>query len=317
MPAESIASKISDAHIARFARRASWLRRAAYFILFVIFLLIVAGALVYQQAASIAARDVGGAAVAPTHFSMEELNITKRSLEEELRLLGETRDAYRQQYEVAQRTLSEVLAIESQFNTKEGEYQLLLVKIDEFERTGLPVNINSITTLEELRAARASAVKHSNTIRSFLEAQRERLAGGGGSQADLNQTELRFQTVNGTLELLNQKIETYQVRSGAEADAGADDLPIIVQTNITRFGTLIIIIFFISILVPIYRYNIQSAAFYDAVADALVLNRDTGSGDLSSLVEVLTPTVGFGKGPASPIQHSAELIKAIGRSRTN
>ena len=42
---------ISEVHVRRFALRAAWLRRAAYLILFVIFCLIVAGALVYQLAA--------------------------------------------------------------------------------------------------------------------------------------------------------------------------------------------------------------------------------------------------------------------------
>ncbi len=315
MPDELTSTAINEAHIDRFTRRARWLRRAAYFILFVIFLLIIAGALVYQQAADIAARDVGVETAAPTHFSLDELNITKKTLEEEIRLLKATLEAYEQQYEVAQTTLLEVLAAHSQYSKKEGEYQLLLVKIDEFTRTGQPVNINSISTFDELRAARDKAVEQLEYVRRILELSRRRLERGAGSVADVNQAELQFQNVNGTVELLNQQLETYQIRQGAEADATTVDLPIVVQTNITRFGTLIIIIFFISILVPIYRYNIQSAAFYDAVADALVLSRDTGSGDLMSLVEVLTPTVGFGKGPASPIQQSTELIKALGRSR--
>jgi hypothetical protein len=43
----------------------------------------------------------------------------------------------------------------------------------------------------------------------------------------------------------------------------------VIEPNITRFGTMIIVSFLVSILVPLYRYNIRLAAFYQARADGL------------------------------------------------
>lgn len=306
---------ISDAHIERFAQRATWLRRAAYLIIFVIFILIVAGALVYQQAANIAARDVGGG-VEPTHSSLEELNITKDSLEKEIGLVTKTRDAFRDQFEVGQRTLLEVLDIESQLSVLTGKHALLLTKIEAFGKSGAPVNVNSISTLEELTAARDNLAEFSVIVETITKLVKERVERGSGSRADATLAEQRLQSVIGNLQLLNQRIDSFAVQDDTAGTPGSAELPIIIQTNITRFGTLIVIFFFISILVPIYRYNIQSAAFYDAVSDALILVRDTGDGDISSLIGVLTPSVSFGKSPETPIQQSAELAKLLARSRS-
>ena len=308
-------SGIEDLHIRRFAQRATWLRRAAYFILFVIFVLIVAGALVYQQAGAIAARDVGSGAAAPTHASLEELAITRESLERELALAREQRDSYRQQYEVGQRTLLEVLNLESQYHALESRHALLLLKIDEFRKTAAPVNINVPTTLEELNAVRDATQAFADNLRRIVDVMQRRLEAGGGSTADLAQARQQLENVNGNLQLLNQKIENFQVARAGEPESVTADLPVIIHTNITRFGTLIVIFFFISILVPIYRFNIQSAAFYDAVSDALLLIRDTGKGELTELVAALTPAVGFGKAPRTPIQEGAELVKTLARSR--
>lgn len=46
-------------------------------------------------------------------------------------------------------------------------------------------------------------------------------------------------------------------------------IPFLIQTSVTRFGPMLIILFFVSILVNLYRYNIRLAAFYDARADAI------------------------------------------------
>lgn len=304
---------IDEVHIRRFARRAAWLRRAAYFILFVIFLLILAGALVYQQAGVIAAREVGTSDA--THSSLDQLQTTKQTLEKEIELLTETRDAYAQQFEVGQRTLLEVLDVESNLSTLKGRYDLLLVKIKDFTKTGEPVNINSISTLEELTAARNNALEFSKFVEQITDTLERRLEAGVGSRADLTQAKQRLQGVTGNLQLLNQRIDSFVPKRELSAEAAAPELPIIIQTNITRFGTLIVIFFFIAILVPIYRYNIQSAAFYDAVSDALLLIRDTGDGDIASLVGVLTPSVNFSKSPATPIEQSVELVKALARSQ--
>jgi len=63
----------------------------------------------------------------------------------------------------------------------------------------------------------------------------------------------------------------------------------LVQTNITRFGTIVMIIFLVSILTPLYRYNIRLATYYDAHGDILqLLDTKIGSVGFIDLAQALT-----------------------------
>jgi len=53
------------------------------------------------------------------------------------------------------------------------------------------------------------------------------------------------------------------ILSNTDSRSGADWHSVI-EPNITRFGTMLIVSFLVSILVPLYRYNIRIAAFYQA-----------------------------------------------------
>jgi hypothetical protein len=65
----------------------------------------------------------------------------------------------------------------------------------------------------------------------------------------------------------------------------------------------------ISILVPIYRYNVRLASFYLARADTLLLSKDTMVDNFSEMVSLLTPTHAFEKEPQTPIESVSGLIK--------
>jgi hypothetical protein len=87
----------------------------------------------------------------------------------------------------------------------------------------------------------------------------------------------------------------------------------IIQTNVTRFGTIIMIIFLVSILTPLYRYNLRLASYYEARADALILmETKLRSAGFIKLVGALTPTLDFGKAPPTPIEQLVQLVQGAG-----
>lgn len=94
---------------------------------------------------------------------------------------------------------------------------------------------------------------------------------------------------------------------------GADELIAqLVQTNITRFGTIVMIIFLVSILTPLYRYNIRLATYYDARGDVLqLLDTKLSAVGFVELSQALTPSFDFGKAPATPMDQAIELARQI------
>ena len=72
-------------------------------------------------------------------------------------------------------------------------------------------------------------------------------------------------------------------------------------------------LFFVGILVNLYRYNIRLAGYYDARADGLELI-DLGVDEtiFAKLVSSVSPEhYDFGKTPLSPAEHAVELAKTI------
>jgi hypothetical protein len=94
---------------------------------------------------------------------------------------------------------------------------------------------------------------------------------------------------------------------------------LLIQTSVTRFGVVIIMVFLVQILVNLYRYNMRLSAFYFGRSDALVLlNKGSDDLNLGTLVELISPDkLDFGKAPRTPAQEAAELIQSWnGRLKT-
>lgn len=86
----------------------------------------------------------------------------------------------------------------------------------------------------------------------------------------------------------------------------------IIQTTITRFGTVTLVVYLVSILSSLYRYNYRLAAFYTARADALRLAKEgVESIGFDRLMSALTPTFDFGKSPQTPIDQIIALMREL------
>jgi hypothetical protein len=87
-------------------------------------------------------------------------------------------------------------------------------------------------------------------------------------------------------------------------------LPFLLQLNITRFGTITLVVIAIGILAPLYRFSARLATFYRARADILILHQMPGYKQIgiARLSPIFTPTFDFGKSQAIP-DHLTELIR--------
>ena len=89
----------------------------------------------------------------------------------------------------------------------------------------------------------------------------------------------------------------------------------LIITTITRFGTVLFIVYTVSILLNVYRYVMRLAAYYDARADALWLMQTFEDGHAKRyqmLVDALNAEkIDFGKPPTTPLQHVIDLAKSI------
>ena len=84
----------------------------------------------------------------------------------------------------------------------------------------------------------------------------------------------------------------------------------LVSTVTTRVGIIVLLLFLVQILVPLYRYNMRLAAFYDARADAITLVENRPSEQLETLVSLLSAeAIDFGKSPVPPREKALKLVR--------
>lgn len=90
-----------------------------------------------------------------------------------------------------------------------------------------------------------------------------------------------------------------------------------ISTISTRIGTIILLLFLVQILVPLYKYNVRLSSYYDARADAIELfslNIKEVQDDkrIEDLMFALTPRdIDFSPSPQSPSEQVIELAKEI------
>ncbi len=88
----------------------------------------------------------------------------------------------------------------------------------------------------------------------------------------------------------------------------------LIQTSVTRFGTLAVLVFFVSIISGLHRYTLRLAMFYAAQADALNLLHNGGSvSQLEKLSTIFSPKTNFGKQPATPFEQVIDALAVVSK----
>jgi len=87
-------------------------------------------------------------------------------------------------------------------------------------------------------------------------------------------------------------------------------------TAITRFGTILFVIYMVSVLLSVFRYVMRLAAYYEARSHATMIAMQTGELDSENLPKYIASFDGekveFGKDPTTPLENGVEMIKAVG-----
>lgn len=125
-------------------------------------------------------------------------------------------------------------------------------------------------------------------------------------------TKLKFEAKKEALKKANEvllRVKEKQFEDDRQKDQASSQL-LLIQTSVTRFGVVLIMVFLVQILVSLYRYNMRLSAFYFGRADALVLLNKMPS-ELRTLVDVISPDkLDFGKPPRTPAEEAGGLLQA-------
>lgn len=231
-------------------------------------------------------------------------------------LAGElaNREAKKALVESARRSLAAVEASLEDINRK-----IPKVQNDARHYLGNLETARSEVLRAEDRMRSISDSKSSAFVLHVLEKERDRALGMEEKAAE------RERIASGILEVLldeRKRIEEQRVEarktlveasSPESSSSQASMTSVLVSAIVTRISSIVLLLFLVQILVPLYRYNTRLAAYYEARGDSLeLLNlEDLGCLDgLERLVSSLSPdSVTFGKSPSTPVEQTMELAK--------
>ena len=114
------------------------------------------------------------------------------------------------------------------------------------------------------------------------------------------------------LELVREQERKQRFGLAATTEDKDVSIPFLIQTNVTRFGPMLIILFFVNILVNLYRYSIRLSAYYDARADSLELI-DIGINPEAFqkyAASVSPDALDIAKPPKLPTEYAIDIAKA-------
>jgi len=136
----------------------------------------------------------------------------------------------------------------------------------------------------------------------------------------VQKTEERTVSLENQLQDLQRELKQTEV-AGVESVSKQDQLSRVISAIATRIGSVVILLFLVKILVPLYRYNMKLAYYFDARADALELLTADAKEErtvtaFEQLLSTLSPAgIDFGPSPQSPSEEALELAKQIINSK--
>lgn len=218
---------------------------------------------------------------------------------------------------------------------------VLIAGIAVFVGAGSLANREATTAVEERRSTEVARLREQRELITTYIARQERdiaelqnrlqkeLAGQGSSRTpgdgpvaarlrmELQSTDLLLASAKRDLENTTERIDQLQKQlATAKPGLTADDQWFsVVSALSTRVGAVVLLLFLVQILVPLYRYNIRLASFFDARADALemyALYADIQLDKTQAFGRLLAPDgVEFGNPPATPAKQAFELAKEV------
>lgn len=161
------------------------------------------------------------------------------------------------------------------------------------------------------------------SLQRRIEQEASQQRSGASSETFLNYLKARLSAAQDREQSLRESLEKLNQQQFELTDLTklAPNSYAIVSAITTRVGSILLLLFLVRILVPLYRYNIRLAAYYDARADALEvtrLNKDAVDKDevdielFEKLTSSLSPdSIDFAKPPSAPTQEVLDFLKQV------
>lgn len=296
-------------HIARFERRARVHTFLAAIVLLLIAILLGFAGYVFFRAASITLDDFSKDR---SIIELENDSIDMLVGSEEI--ARDLRDLYVKKFEVGQVELLDVLWAETELMAARRRLSIAVTRADSGRPIGTDLYWPDPRSRSELNVTIELLEFHIKQVELIFSQLTDLDASGRGDEVDVATGQKWLQEAKLELNLFMS-----QERQAKDDDALSLELqeysitgyaPLI-QTSVTRFGTMIVIFFFISILVPLYRYNVRLRVFYYSLADALLLSQKHADLSFADLAPILSPAWGFDAPPETPTAQSAQFLERI------
>jgi hypothetical protein len=293
---------ITEDHINRFQNRASFHFALSYAILIVILALFGFAIYVFLFAQQID-RSKGSVEV------VQELLIGKSKLAEIVSTAEQEADVFLSEYQAGTTSLAPVLDAAKAFNDDNIRLHLFDEQIRLMNDSGFVANIDAPRAKEEFDVIANGKNELKAGAEKVLAIAQNQYNVGTAAKSDVLLSQ-RFVSEADLEQQLYQR-RALAAAPAAELKQSASNLDTIelVRTSLVRFGGIAVILFLISLLTPIYRYNVRLGTFYQARADILLLSRDTHVSNFPEMTRMFTPVYGFEQEPKTPVDSIATFAK--------
>jgi hypothetical protein len=200
-------------------------------------------------------------------------------------------------------TAQEVFA-EAQTKLRLFEAQMRLMR-----ETGYVADVDRPRSKEELTVIAEGKKDLEDAANASLAIVRHQFELGQASSSDVLRAELLGKRAALDKELYQQRASSALPAAKVKNLVANLDTIELVRTNLIRFGGAAVTLFLISLLTPMYRYNVRLGTFYQARADTLPLIRETQLQNFFEMTRLFTPEYEFEKEPTTPVESIASFVK--------
>jgi hypothetical protein len=293
---------ITEDHINRFQNRARFHFGLSYGILVVILALFGFAIYIFLFAQQI---DSSKGSVE----LVQELIIGKTTLASVVPTANQTAEVILSEYRAGTQSFSPALEAAKALSDDNTKLRLFEEQIRLMNDSGFIANIDAPRAKEEFTVIADGKKELKATAEKILAIAQDQYAAGTAAKSDVLLSQRLVGEADFEQQLYDRRALAALPAAAMKQSASNFDTIELVRTSLVRFGGIAVILFLISLLTPIYRYNVRLGTFYQARADILLLSRDTHVPNFPEMIRMFTPVYGFDQEPKTPVDSIASFAK--------
>jgi hypothetical protein len=216
------------------------------------------------------------------------------------------------QYQSGTGEIGGVLTAQEIFAEAQTKFRLFEAQMRLMRENGYVADVDRPRSKEELTVIAEGRKDLEDAASASLAIARNLFNSGVYHLSDVQRAELLVKQATLDKELYQQRASSALPAAQVKQLVTNLDTIELVRTNLIRFGGAAMTLFLISLLTPIYRYNVRLGTFYQARADTLLLIRETQLQNFSEMTRLFTPEYEFEKEPTTPVESIASFVKEAG-----